>query len=223
MKFSISSDLHIDNRHDRDAIKQAINNCGADVNIIAGDIVNSMTEAHEFVRGIDNVLWFAGNHEYYDRTTEINNNGDFHEFGGITIFTGTLWTDFNNGDPLTERVVYRGLNDSFWIKDYSIEQIKKINRIQREMIFDVQPEIVVTHHAPSRQSVAEKYRDDWYMNGGFVNNYDDLIINSKIKVWCHGHTHTRMDYMIGNTRVICNPLGYRGENAAPWKPVVFEL
>lgn len=223
MKFSISSDLHIDHRHDRDEIRQAIENSGADINIIAGDIANGMEDSFEFVRNMSRTLSFAGNHEYYDRKTEIHNNGDFSEFGGITVFTGTLWTDFNNGDPLTEMAVFNGLNDSFWIKNYSVENIKKINQIQREMIFDIQPEIVVTHHAPSRQSVAERYKMDYHMNGGFVNNYDNLIVDSKIKVWCHGHTHTRMDYMIGNTRVICNPLGYKGENAAEWKPVVFEL
>ena len=27
-------------------------------------------------------------------------------------------------------------------------------------------------------------------------------------MWVHGHTHERYDYMIGSTRVVCNPRGY---------------
>lgn len=225
MKFSISSDLHLDFRPmtDADLIRDQINNCGADVHFIAGDVANSFNESEKFVRQIPHSLFFAGNHEFYDRKWEPFDNGDVSEFGGVTVFHGTLWTDFNKGDPLTEVMVNNVLNDSFWIKGYSVDLIKKINARMREQIFDLQPDVVVTHHAPSHQSIAERYKAHHHMNGGFVNDYDNYILDSKIKVWCHGHTHTRMDYMIGNTRVICNPLGYRGENATPWNPVVFEL
>jgi hypothetical protein len=30
----------------------------------------------------------------------------------------------------------------------------------------------------------------------------------QIKLWTHGHTHELFDYMIGDTRVVCNPRGY---------------
>ena len=34
------------------------------------------------------------------------------------------------------------------------------------------------------------------------------------RLWIHGHTHGSKDYMLGDTRVICNPGGYphRWEN-----------
>ncbi len=32
--------------------------------------------------------------------------------------------------------------------------------------------------------------------------------NKEIKLWTHGHTHEDFDYMIGTTRVFCNPRGY---------------
>jgi len=30
----------------------------------------------------------------------------------------------------------------------------------------------------------------------------------QIKLWTHGHTHEEFDYMVGTTRVVCNPRGY---------------
>jgi len=32
----------------------------------------------------------------------------------------------------------------------------------------------------------------------------------QIKLWTHGHMHNASDYMIGETRVVCNPRGYVG-------------
>jgi hypothetical protein len=29
-------------------------------------------------------------------------------------------------------------------------------------------------------------------------------------MWTHGHTHHEFDYMVGSTRVVCNPRGYIG-------------
>ena len=30
----------------------------------------------------------------------------------------------------------------------------------------------------------------------------------QIKLWTHGHTHEDFDYMVGETRIVCNPRGY---------------
>ena len=45
------------------------------------------------------------------------------------------------------------------------------------------------------------------------------------KLIVHGHTHRRMDYMLGDTRVICNPRGYPGENEwyKNYQPVYVEI
>jgi len=32
----------------------------------------------------------------------------------------------------------------------------------------------------------------------------------QIKLWIHGHTHESFDYMVGDTRIVCNPRGYIG-------------
>lgn len=71
--------------------------------------------------------------------------------------------------------------------------------------------IVVGHHTPSHQSCHPRYKDDQIMNGGYHNNYEEYIMDHpQIVLWTHGHTHEKYDYMIGDTRIICNPRGYVG-------------
>jgi Icc-related predicted phosphoesterase len=71
--------------------------------------------------------------------------------------------------------------------------------------------IVVGHHAPSRQSTHPKYAHEYLMNGGYSSELSEFILDRpKIKLWTHGHTHELFDYMIGSTRVFCNPRGYDG-------------
>ena len=42
-----------------------------------------------------------------------------------------------------------------------------------------------------------------------INDLSDFILdNPNISFWNHGHTHFPFDYMIGETRVLCNPRGY---------------
>ena len=69
--------------------------------------------------------------------------------------------------------------------------------------------VVVTHHTPSFQSVAPYYKADQLMNGGCHSNLDEFIMDKpNLKLWVHGHTHEDFDYLIGETRVVCNPRGY---------------
>lgn len=78
--------------------------------------------------------------------------------------------------------------------------------------------IVVGHHAPSRESVAEQYKHDTLMNGAFRSELDEFIMDRpQIKFWFHGHMHNNSNYWIGETRIICNPRGYTGhESIADW-------
>jgi hypothetical protein len=71
--------------------------------------------------------------------------------------------------------------------------------------------IVVGHHTPSTFSCHPKYKHDTLMNGGYHSDLVDFILDRpQIKLWTHGHTHESFDYMIGSTRVVCNPRGYDG-------------
>lgn len=69
--------------------------------------------------------------------------------------------------------------------------------------------VVVGHHAPSKQSTHPRYQHDTLMNGAYSSSLDEFILDHpQIKLWTHGHTHEDFDYMIGTTRVFCNPRGY---------------
>jgi len=71
--------------------------------------------------------------------------------------------------------------------------------------------VVCTHHAPSRQSTHPRYKHEQLMNGAYSSNFDEYILDHpQIKLWTHGHTHEDFDYMVGSTRVVCNPRGYIG-------------
>ena len=69
--------------------------------------------------------------------------------------------------------------------------------------------VVIGHHAPSKLSTKPKYQKDVMVNGAYSSDLSEFILDHpQIKVWTHGHTHDVFDYMIGSTRIICNPRGY---------------
>ena len=71
------------------------------------------------------------------------------------------------------------------------------------------PWVVVGHHAPSKQSTKPRYQKDVTVNGAYSSDLSEFILDRpQIKLWTHGHTHDTFDYMIGTTRIVCNPRGY---------------
>jgi len=73
------------------------------------------------------------------------------------------------------------------------------------------PTVVVGHHAPSKASTHPRYKHETLMNGAYSTNLDNYILDRRqIRLWTHGHTHEDFDYMIGTTRIVCNPRGYDG-------------
>ena len=72
------------------------------------------------------------------------------------------------------------------------------------------PTVVVTHSAPSIQSIALRFRVD-LISASFASSLDALIEEHQPALWIHGHTHNAADYHIGATRVVGNPKGYPGE------------
>ena len=81
-------------------------------------------------------------------------------------------------------------------------------RLMVEGKFD-QKFVVVGHHSPSKLSTKPQYEDEVIMNGGYSSDLSEFILDHpQIKLWTHGHTHHKFDYMIGSTRIVCNPRGY---------------
>lgn len=68
------------------------------------------------------------------------------------------------------------------------------------------PTVVVTHHAPHRGSLAQRYAADW-ASGAFVTELPDAFFDVP-GLWIHGHTHQQFDYRVRSCRVVSNPRGY---------------
>ncbi len=147
---------------------------------------------------------------------------DCKQIDDVMFVGGTLWTDMNKFDPLTMHAVRDMMNDYRAIKnDYNgyipLKPADTVDRHRRTRDYIVQivqenkdkKIVVVGHHTPSFQSCHEKYRSDYLMNGAYHSDLSQIMLDyPHIKLWTHGHTHDCFDYVIGETRVVCNPRGY---------------
>lgn len=152
------------------------------------------------------------------------------ELDGWTFIGGTLWTDYNRRDPMTMHSAETMMNDYRGVKNTNDTNVWKflpshalaehsqtigyirtvLDNRRANGIRDLNI-VVVGHHAPSFASVAEMYRKDIMMNGCFASDLSEIILDyPEIVAWTHGHMHDPSDYMIGTTRVMCNPRGYVG-------------
>jgi len=142
---------------------------------------------------------------------------------GVLFYGGTLWTDMNREDPTTMHQIRFMMNDFNCVKNTSDEGKKVFmpdDAVEDHYAFrrgldalleqyPNMPVVVCGHHAPSKQSTHPRYKNEIVMNGGYSTNLDNFILDRRqIKLWTHGHTHEDFDYMIGTTRVVCNPRGY---------------
>jgi len=152
------------------------------------------------------------------------------ELNGVLFLGATLWTDMNNHDALTLYHMKHMMNDYKVVTmknpangiyhkldpKYTVEEHVKTKEYFRLMLSENRqgknlPVVVCTHHAPSGKSIHPYYAHDTIMNGAYVSNLEEFILdNPEIKFWTHGHVHNTFEYKIGDTTVICNPRGYHG-------------
>lgn len=197
-------------------------------------------EAREFFLDVaskwKDVILLFGNHEFYgsdlfDDTEDVLSflpknvrvlDPGMLKIGDVTFVGATMWTSFRNADPLVMNHAKRGMND-FSVIYYDGHKLYpsiiaaihnfEIKYIMREVDKATGPVVVVTHHAPTYESVAPEYKGDM-LNDAYVEDVSEYILNHpKIKIWCHGHTHHNVDYMVGLTRVVSNQRGYIGHQA----------
>lgn len=76
------------------------------------------------------------------------------------------------------------------------------------------PTVVVTHHAPSSRSIPARYAED-RLSAAFASDLEHVIEEFAPSLWVHGHVHDNCDYMIGRTKVLCNPRGYGPDDLNP--------
>jgi hypothetical protein len=46
-----------------------------------------------------------------------------------------------------------------------------------------------------------------------MSDLEDLILDESPNYWVNGHIHNHMEYEIGQTKVLANPLGYPKESS----------
>lgn len=181
------------------------------------------------------ILYIPGNHEYYHGDFSIalqNLREPLYRFDNVMVTAAgsksadtcrihmhTLWTDFDKENPMSMLEAQSRMNDYRMITNGN-SMLKPADTLQRHkqhihMLRVLSPfyqgDLVMTHHSPSLRSIPAEYLHD-RVNGAYHSDLEWLIEEKKPAVWVHGHTHTACDYMLGSTRIICNP---------PWvrKPV----
>jgi len=186
------------------------------------------------------VVYVAGNHEFYhgkfvdsirvlrEECARYPNiyfmENDYKKIDDILFIGATLWTDLNRGDPVTLYTVANSMNDYRVIRHDELGYTRlrpahTLSRHRKSLEFIVEAiknhptdrVVVVTHMAPSVLSINERYKNDRVMNSAYYSDLSEFILDHpRIELWTHGHVHTPVDYMIGSTRVVCNPRGYEG-------------
>ncbi|OIQ77546.1 3',5'-cyclic adenosine monophosphate phosphodiesterase CpdA [mine drainage metagenome] len=147
---------------------------------------------------------------------------------GVRFLGTTLWTDFMHGTDDEQRS--RAMQEAQrFMRDFSIIRVDDpvprlftpvdaaaLCRADAQWLENrlaephAGPTVVITHHAPSRQSIHSRFAGS-LLNGCFVSDLQHLVDGQRVQLWVHGHTHDTFDYMLHGTRVVCNPRGYAKE------------
>lgn len=158
----------------------------------------------------------------------------------VRYLGGTLWTDFqcrpayasfedaerharSRSGMMDYRKIKTGAgrsSDNFTPRD-SIGAHKATRRFLRDALEKPVPgvhtTVVVTHHAPSPQSLEHgsvtSVGDCCYASdlANLLVGDDGVALPTAPDLWIHGHIHSGRDYEIGATRILANPRGYRND------------
>ena len=239
MKIQYCSDLHLEFRENKHFILKNPLIPTGEILILAGDIlpfteVEKHSDFFNFLsENFEHTYWVAGNHEYYhsdlgkrrgvfhenirENVHLVNNTSVIH--GNAKIIFSTMWTSIS---PMNAWSIMRGMNDFNYIKfeghslkafDYNQVFEENFEFIKNAVTSNDQEKcMVVTHHVPTLKNYPAEYRNS-PLNEAFAVNLDDFIAGSNIDFWLYGHHHRNIpDFIIENTRLITNQLGYVGHN-----------
>lgn len=178
------------------------------------------------------VIYVPGNHEFYHHDIALINelkagapdnihvlNNDMID--GVRFLGSVLWTDFalfgEANKWFSVQRARQGMNDFAIIRNngrlFSPEDSIQLHEVSRAWLARELAEpyagktVVVTHHAPSSQSVPPRFATD-LLTPAFASNLENLMGGERVNLWIHGHTHDAFDYEVYGTRVVCNPRGY---------------
>lgn len=179
--------------------------------IIAGDVHPDVAVRDRLIKLCEDhyripVILQEGNHDYYGSEFPLTQEPRILTINGLKILAITLWTYL---DPIAEMraITFPDFDKVTGIKNISCAKQNFAHAEAVRIIQTEAPDIVVTHHAPSYLSVAPRFKGHPETDF-FYSRQENLILDMKPKLWVHGHVHDNFDYELGDTRVVCNPLGY---------------
>jgi Icc-related predicted phosphoesterase len=235
MKIQFVSDLHLDLNNQYYGLEYQHGYKGdTDVLILAGDIAQGIHPfVFEAIETVPHVLYVPGNHEYYTSSIEKVDfefkgldakYSNFHYMNPKSVkingwhFAGVaFWTDFCNELWYMQNaekymndyryITYKGTplmpSDTKAFHEEAVEWLQSLEDV----------DVVITHHAPSFRSISGKHiKDPMKINPAYASDTDWLVKKLSPYLWVHGHTHGSVEYLIGNTVVGSNCLGYGDEN-----------
>jgi predicted phosphodiesterase len=154
---------------------------------------------------------------------------DLIDIGATRILGATLWTDLrsklHHSQSAADGEVKRRMNDYRRIhrksstrgsRPISPEFTRAMHYASRAWLDAAMAQpfegktLIVTHHAPSFRSLPDQAD---VLNHAYASDLTPLTANRKPALWVHGHIHHHTDYQLGETRVLCNPLGREGEDS----------
>jgi predicted phosphodiesterase len=192
------------------------------------------------------VLMIMGNHEHYNgnfhksaelirlyadhlENFELLDNSKF-QLDNVCFIGTTLWTDCGKNTPLA-KMHWNGMNDSHVIQymefpnfpvecameehDRALKYIKYRSKWAKSLGYKL---VLITHHAPSMQSVLDEYKTH-SLNKFFASDIVLDLVDAGVDLCIHGHMHNALNYDlasgISNAKVVCNPRGYHGYESKP--------
>ena len=182
------------------------------------------------------IFVMPGNHDYYESSIDREDKlRDTAQTGGATfvqkselifgrhrILCCSLWTDFEiNGDRAANmRHASAHMNDYHLIR-VAKEGYRKLAPAHTAQIhldhrrwleeklvkrFDGET-TVITHHAPHVKALI----DQRAIGSCYVSDLEQMILKYQPERWIYGHTHHRVGFDIGRTRLVNVSIGYPGQ------------
>lgn len=146
------------------------------------------------------------------------------ELDNVLFLGTTLWSDHDKGNPISLlnsnlvmndfKLIRTGPINAPYLKKFKSDDAVSLFSKNLKWLTDVFSKntdksiVVITHHAPTHLSLVRESN----VNGAYASDLYEFIENNKPVLWFHGHTHSSLDYKVGETRVICNPKGYPVRN-----------
>lgn len=162
---------------------------------------------------------------------------DVVEHDGVRFIGTTLWTDC--GGPDQQWFVKQAIKSwpdfvyTKWataegiVRHKLVEDLHAQYKVAEDFLYGALCKpydgktVVMTHFVPVKDKATHpKYE------GSIANHYfavDLEYLMGEPMLWQFGHTHDTYDFMIGDTRLVCNPVGYKGETTGYTGDLIVEI